>query len=117
MTARLRWGVGFFNYPQTIANPCASSLRFALDVRARTGELSQRWAREGFALNAGFGVACGYPTVGAIGSVTNLAARLCSEALGCEILVQQRALALAGEGFVADAAEAYSLKRFRGAAR
>ena len=75
-------------------------------------------------LNAGLGVAYGYATVGAIGyegrvdyvaigSVTNLAARLCSEAQGGEILVQQRALALAGEGFVADDAKAYSLKGFR----
>ena len=52
-------------------------------------------------------------THGAIGSVTNLAARLCSEAQGGEILAQQRALALAGEGFVADAAEAYTLRGFR----
>ena len=114
----------FFNDPEPMVNPCASALRFALDVRTRTGELSARWAREGFVLNAGLGVAYGYATVGAIGyegrvdygaigSVTNLAARLCSEAQGGEILVQQRALALAGEGFVADAAEAFTLKGFR----
>ena len=42
-----------------------------------------------------------------------MAARLCSEAQGGEILVQQRALVLAGEGFVADAARAFTLKGFR----
>ncbi len=114
----------FFNDPEPVANPCASALRFALDVRARTGELAGRWAREGFLLNAGLGVAYGYATVGAIGyegrvdygaigSVTNLAARLCSEAQAGEILVQQRAVALAGQGFVADVVKTYSLKGFR----
>lgn len=114
----------FFNDPEPVVNACESALRFALDVRGRTGELSARWAREGFVLNAGLGVAYGYATVGAIGyegrvdygaigSVTNLAARLCSEAQGGEILVQQRALVLAGEGFVADAARAFTLKGFR----
>ncbi len=114
----------FFNDPEPVVNPCASALRFALDVRGRTGELSARWAREGFVLSAGLGVAYGYATVGAIGyegrvdygaigSVTNLAARLCSEAQSGEILVQQRAVALAGAGFVADVAKAYSLKGFR----
>ena len=114
----------FFNDPEPVANPCASALRFAVDVRERTGELSSLWEREGFVLSAGVGVAYGYATVGAIGyegrvdygaigSVTNLAARLCSEALGGEILVQQRAVALAGEGFVAEAARAFTLKGFR----
>ena len=114
----------FFNDPEPVVNPCALALRFAVDVRARTGELSARWAREGFVLNAGIGIAYGYATVGAIGyegrvdygaigSVTNLAARLCSEADGGEILVQQRAMALAGDGFVAGATEVFALKGFR----
>ncbi|MEO7255581.1 MAG: response regulator [Casimicrobium sp.] len=114
----------FFNDPEPVTNPCASALFFARDVRGRTGELSLRWTREGFLLNAGLGVAYGYATVGAIGyegrvdygaigSVTNLAARLCSEAQAGEILVQQRALALAGEGFVAEAARPFTLKGFR----
>lgn len=114
----------FFNDPEPVENPCATALRFALDVRARTGELSARWAREGFMLDAGIGVSYGYATVGAIGyagridygaigSVTNLAARLCAEAAGGEILAQQRVVALAGDGFTVTDASAYSLKGFR----
>ena len=50
---------------------------------------------------------------GAIGSVTNLAARLCAEAGAGEVLVQQRAIALAGEGFAATEPATYVLKGFR----
>ena len=103
----------FFNDPEPVVNSCASALRFALDVRARICAHAERWAREGFVLNAGIGVAHGYATVGAIGSVTNLATRRCSEAQTGAILVQQRALASAGEGFVFDAVEAVALTGFR----
>jgi len=114
----------FFNDPEPIDNPCRAALTFALAVRDSAGLLAERWALEGFSLNVGIGVAYGYATVGAIGyegridygaigSVTNLAARLCAEAGAGEVLVQQRAITLAGDGFVAAAPHAYVLKGFR----
>ena len=114
----------FFNDPEPIDNPCRAALTFARAVRDSAGSLAKRWALEGFSLNVGIGVAYGYATVGAIGyegridygaigSVTNLAARLCAEAGAGEVLVQQRAIALAGDGFVAAAPQAYVLKGFR----
>ena len=114
----------FFNDPEPIDNPCRAALKFACAVRDSAGLLAKHWVLEGFSLNVGIGVAYGYATVGAIGyegridygaigSVTNLAARLCAEAGAGEVLVQQRAIALAGEGFVAASPVTYVLKGFR----
>lgn len=114
----------FFNDPEPVVNPCRAALDFALSVRAGARNLSERWSREGFTLNVGIGVAYGYATVGAIGyegridygaigSVTNLAARLCAEAKHGEVLVQQRTLTLAGDGFVTSPPAPYVLKGFR----
>ena len=63
--------------------------------------LAEHWRRHGFDLAAGLGVALGFATLGAIGfeehidygaigTVTNLAARLCAEAAGGEIWISQR---------------------------
>ena len=66
--------------------------------------MAQDWAKRGYELSLGMGIAQGYATIGAIGfegrwdygaigTVTNLAARLCSEARPDEILVAQRVAA------------------------
>jgi adenylate cyclase len=63
--------------------------------------LSDQWRRRGYDLHMGIGIAQGFATIGsigfegridygAIGTVTNLAARLCGEAEGGEILLSQR---------------------------
>jgi adenylate cyclase len=114
----------FFNDPEPIENPCRAALQFSQAVRNGCAVLSSRWAAEGFSLTVGIGVAYGFATLGAIGysgridygaigSVTNMAARLCAEAKHGEVLVQQRALALAGAGFSADAGSALALRGFR----
>ena len=70
-------------------------------MRAAAATLALRWKKHGFELGAGIGIAYGYATLGAIGfeqridygaigTVTNLAARLCSEAPAGEIFVSQR---------------------------
>jgi class 3 adenylate cyclase len=77
----------------------------ALAMRERVQGLSARWRRRGYDLALGIGIAQGYATIGAIGfegrwdygaigTVTNLAARLCGEAKGNQILVSSR---VAGE--------------------
>lgn len=114
----------FFNDPEPLANPCAAALQFALAVREGVSVLSRQWLREGFNLQVGVGVAYGYATLGAIGyagridygavgTVTNMASRLCAEAGGGEVWAQQRVLALAGEDFAADVAIALRLRGFR----
>jgi adenylate cyclase len=63
--------------------------------------LSAQWQKNGFRLQLGVGIAAGFATLGqigfdkrldyaAIGTVTNLAARLCGEAAGGQILISQR---------------------------
>jgi class 3 adenylate cyclase len=81
----------FFNDPVPTPNPAERALRMALAMRERVEELSKRWRRRGYDLALGIGIAQGYATIGAIGfegrwdygaigTVTNLAARLCGEA-------------------------------------
>ena len=95
----------FFNDPIPVPNPAERALKMALAMRERVQELSAKWRKRGYNLALGIGVAQGYATIGAIGfegrwdygaigTVTNLAARLCGEAKGEQILVSLR---VAGE--------------------
>ena len=98
----------FFNDPVLVPNPAERALRMTVEMRARAEELAARWSRLGYELRAGIGIAQGFATIGAIGfegrldygaigTVTNIAARLCAEAAGGEILISQRVYAAAGE--------------------
>jgi class 3 adenylate cyclase len=73
----------------------------AVVMRERVDELSRAWRKRGHDLSLGVGIAQGYATIGAIGfegrwdygaigTVTNLAARLCGEAKGGQILISSR---------------------------
>ena len=90
-----------FNDPVPVSNPVERAVRMTLAMRERSKELSVRWHRRGYDLNFGLGIAQGYATVGtigfegrweytAIGTVVNLAARLCGVAKPGQILVPQR---------------------------
>lgn len=94
----------FFNDPVVVADAAERALRMALAMRDRVVQLSRDWSRRGFDLGLGIGIAQGYATIGAIGfegrfdygaigTVTNLAARLCAEAAAGQILVNRRVLA------------------------
>jgi adenylate cyclase len=100
----------YFNDPLPCADPAERAVRMAIGMRAAVGELRSGWRRRGFELGFGIGVAQGYATLGrigfeervdytAIGTVTNLAARLCAEAKDGQILVSRR-IATAVEGNV-----------------
>jgi class 3 adenylate cyclase len=91
----------FFNDPQPVPNPQERAVRMALAMRARVEPLTGRWRKLGFDLHVGIGIAQGYATLGAIGfegrwdygaigTVTNLAARLCGEARGGQVLISRR---------------------------
>ena len=91
----------FFNDPVPVPNPSERATRMALEMRERVHHLVMVWQRRGYELALGVGIAQGYATIGAIGfegrwdygaigTVTNLAARLCGEAKGGQILVHQR---------------------------
>ncbi|MDM0017807.1 adenylate/guanylate cyclase domain-containing protein [Variovorax saccharolyticus] len=91
----------FFNDPQPVADAPARALRMAVQMQREMVALSGQWRRRGYDLHMGVGIAQGFATLGgigfdgridygAIGTVTNLAARLCAEAAGGEILISQR---------------------------
>ena len=90
-----------FNDPIPCADPVHRALDLAREMRGAVRELSVAWHRRGFQLGFGIGIAQGYATLGligfaqrldytAIGTVTNLAARLCGEAADGEILLTRR---------------------------
>jgi len=93
----------FFNDPVIVPDPAARAVRMAVAMRDAARVLGAEWHRHGFALGLGIGIAHGFATIGAIGfenridygaigTVTNLAARLCAEAAAGEILVERKTL-------------------------
>lgn len=111
----------FFNDPVPVPEPAAQAVRMAIAMQQRTAELAAGWKRRGYELQLGIGVAMGFATIGAIGfegridygaigTVTNLAARLCSEAAGGEILAAPRVVAALGAGFECKPAGEFTLK-------
>ena len=94
----------FFNDPVPVPDPAARAVRMVLEMRDRLTELTAKWRKRGFDLGFGAGIAQGFATIGAvgfegrwdygaIGTVTNLAARLCSEAKPGQILISQKVCA------------------------
>lgn len=113
----------FFNDPVLISNPAGQAIRMALAMRERVKELTLKWRKLGYELDFGVGIAQGYATIGAIGfegrweygaigSVPNLAARLCGEAKPGEILIPQRLLGRVEELVEAEPVGELSLKGF-----
>ncbi len=94
----------FFNDPIKLENPTLNAVKMALAMQEQFTPLRAAWKKRGYDLDLGIGFVQGYATLGAIGyegrwdyacigSVTNLAARLCSEAKGGQILTNQKTLA------------------------
>jgi class 3 adenylate cyclase len=94
----------FFNDPIECDDAAERAVRMALGIRDGVRDLATRWRRNGHDLPVGIGIAQGFATLGrigfegrfdyaAIGSVTNLAARLCSDAGPWQVLVTDRVLA------------------------
>jgi len=89
-----------FNAPVAIDDPAVVAIRMTIAMQQRFELLRQAWRQRGYALDLGIGVAQGYATIGtigfkgrldytAIGTVTNLASRLCDAAAGGQILISQ----------------------------
>jgi class 3 adenylate cyclase len=94
----------FFNDPIQCDDPAERAVRMSIDIRDAVRELAERWRRNGHDLGLGIGIAQNFATLGrigfegrfdyaAIGSVTNLAARLCGDARAWQVLVTDRVLA------------------------
>ena len=111
----------FFNDPVEVENPAEHAIRMAVAMRDVVTRLAARWRKRGWDLALGVGIAQGYATIGAIGfegrldygaigTVTNLAARLCGEAGAGQILVSGRVAAATEHLIEADDVGAVSLK-------
>jgi adenylate cyclase len=113
----------FFNDPVEVPDAAARAVRMAVAMRDVLVDLSARWRKRGWDLGASMGIAQGYATIGAIGfegrwdygaigTVTNLAARLCGEAKGGQILVSSRVAGAVEELIDGDEVGALALKGF-----
>jgi adenylate cyclase len=112
-----------FNDPLPCPDAPERAVRMALAMRGRIADLSETWSRRGHDLDFGVGIAQGHATLGrigfegrfdytAIGSVTNLAARLCAEAERRQILISQRVYAAIEDIVVADLVGELTLRGF-----
>ena len=113
----------FFNDPVPIPDAPARAVRMAVRMREAVSALAEGWRRLGYELGFGVGISRGFATLGrigfegrydygAIGTVTNLAARLSAQANAGQILVSQRVMAGAGDVAVAHEVGPIELRGF-----
>ena len=113
----------FFNDPVEQADHVERAVRMGCDLRSDVTALAEGWRNLGHRLGFGVGIATGYATMGrigferrvdyaAVGSVVNLAARLCSEAGDSAILLSPRARARLGDRVTVRDAGEMTMKGF-----
>lgn len=112
-----------FNAPIPLPDHAKRAVRMAVEMRDAVGKLTQKWRSRGHTLGFGIGIAVGYATLGqigfdrrleyaAVGSVTNLASRLCDEAKAGQIVVSQRTYGMVEEWVEGAPIEDLQLKGF-----
>jgi adenylate cyclase len=113
----------FFNDPVPCEDAAARAVAMAVAMRGRVRDLADAWTARGHDLGFSLGVAQGFATLGrigfegrfdyaAIGSVTNLAARLCAEAAPWQVLITARVQAAAAETVVSEPVGELTLRGF-----
>jgi adenylate cyclase len=113
----------FFNDPIPLDDPAQRAVAMALAMRDRVATLVEGWSRLGHDLGFGVGIAQGFATLGrigyegrfdyaAIGTVTNLAARLCGEADAGQVLVSQRVFSAVDDVATGESVGALELRGF-----
>jgi len=112
-----------FNAPIEFADHTKRAVKMAVEMRDTIGLLTQKWRNRGHSLGFGVGIALGYATLGqigfeqrleyaAIGSVTNLASRLCDEAKANQIVVSRRVFGMVEPWVEGNSLEELHLKGF-----
>jgi class 3 adenylate cyclase/HAMP domain-containing protein len=112
-----------FNAPIPFQDHTKRAVKMAVEMRDTIGLLTQKWRNRGHSLGFGLGIAVGYATLGqigfeqrleyaAIGSVTNLASRLCDEAKAGQIVVSRRAYGMVEQWVEAAPLDDLHLKGF-----
>jgi class 3 adenylate cyclase len=113
-----------FNDPIPVDNPALQAVRMAIDMRATIGELIEKWRKLGHDIGFGIGIAHGFATLGtigfegrfdyaAIGTVSNVASRLCDEAKPGQILISPRVLMAVEKDIAVESVGDFSLKGIR----
>jgi class 3 adenylate cyclase len=116
--------MAIFNDPVPVPNPALQAVKMALEMRGAISGLIERWQRLGHDLGFGIGIAHGYATLGtigfegrfdyaAIGTVSNVASRLCDEAQPGQILISPRVLLAVENSVTAEPAGDFALKGIR----
>jgi class 3 adenylate cyclase len=124
----LEWFAGdgimtIFNDPFPCPDPTMRAVRMALAMQGRFSDVAAAWRKRGHDLDLGIGIEAGYATLGrigfearweysAVGSVVNLASRLCDEALGGQILLGPRAYAAVEDSIRAQPIGPLTMKGF-----
>jgi class 3 adenylate cyclase len=113
-----------FNDPIPVDNPALQAVLMAIEMRAAIGTLIEKWRRLGHEIGFGIGVAHGFATLGtigfegrfdyaAIGTVSNVASRLCDEAKPGQILISPRVLMAVEKDITVEPVGDFALKGIR----
>jgi class 3 adenylate cyclase len=113
-----------FNDPIPVDNSALQAVLMAIDMRAAIGELIEKWRKLGHDIGFGIGIAHGFATLGtigfegrfdyaAIGTVSNVASRLCDEAKPGQILISPRVLMAVEKDITVETVGDFALKGIR----
>jgi class 3 adenylate cyclase len=113
-----------FNDPVPVENPALQAALMALEMREAIGALTEKWRRLGHDIGFGIGIAHGFATLGtigfegrfdyaAIGTVSNVASRLCDEAKSGQILISPRVLMAVENAVTVEPVGEFALKGIR----
>jgi len=113
-----------FNDPVPVDNPALQAVLMALEMREAIGALTEGWHRLGHDIGFGIGIAHGFATLGtigfegrldyaAIGTVSNVASRLCDEAKPGQILISPRVLIKVEKAITVEQVGEFALKGIR----
>jgi GAF domain-containing protein len=113
-----------FNDPVPVENPALQAVLMALEMREAIGALTETWRRWGHDIGFGIGIAHGFATLGtigfegrfdyaAIGTVSNVASRLCDEAKPGQILISPRVLTKVENAVTVEPVGEFELKGIR----
>jgi adenylate cyclase len=113
-----------FNDPVPVENPALQAVLMALEMRDAIGALTETWQRWGHDIGFGIGIAHGFATLGtigfegrfdyaAIGTVSNVASRLCDEAKPGQILINPRVLTKVENAVTVEPVGEFTLKGIR----
>ena len=110
-----------FNDPIPVDNPALQAVLMAIDMRTAIGTLIEKWRRLGHEIGFGIGIAHGFATLGtigfegrfdyaAIGTVSNVASRLCDEAKPAQILISPRVFMAVEDAVTVEPVGEFTLK-------